>query len=42
MNGRVPCGNTAVIILTASQEFHATDIKTLMIQGQQVSECVFR
>ena len=27
MNGRNPCGNTAVILLTVSQEFHIKDIK---------------
>lgn len=33
MNGRNPCGNTAVILLTASQELHTTGIKKHIIQG---------
>jgi hypothetical protein len=31
--GRNPCGNTAVILLTASQEFHITDIKKTHYSG---------
>jgi hypothetical protein len=37
MNGRNPRGNTAVILLTVSQEFHITDTHThtqkTIIQG---------